>query len=75
MKDIDVLINFSQPSLMPTDITTTTTTTTTVMMMMITVTVDIQNVKVPGTQQTVTHLLSVSYMLGLNLYLQENYIL
>jgi len=46
------------------------------MMIMITVTLDIHNVKVKGTQQTVTYLLSVLQMLGLNLYLQEeNYIL
>ena len=73
MKVKNVLINLSQPSLMSTDMTTTTTM---MMMMMMTVAVDIQSVKAQGTQQTVTHLLYMPQMLGLNLYLQEeNYIL
>jgi len=79
LKDTDVLINTSQPPLMSVGMTMMMKMKMMMMMMMmimITVTLDIHNVKVKGTQQTVTYLLSVLQMLGLNLYLQEeNYIL
>jgi hypothetical protein len=77
LKDTDVLINISLPPLMSMGMTMMKMKMMMIMMMiMITVTLGIHNVKVKGTQQTVTYLLSVLQMLGLNLYLQEeNYIL